>query len=142
MHLAHRHGGSLEPATSSLTLGCHRLDGGVLISVIGEVDATNADRLETYVRLRLLPGLPVVLDLGLLTFMDSHGVRVLERLHTVQRERGGALHLAGVQGVVARLLRITGAWTRLNIHPGTAEAILDVLDHHPAASLPHEPAAS
>jgi stage II sporulation protein AA (anti-sigma F factor antagonist) len=129
VHTTYRPGDKLEPASTPLTLERKRLDGGVLISVIGEVDMTNAGRLESYVARQMSPGEPVVLDLGLLTFMDSNGLRALENLHAALREGGTALHLAGVHGISARLLQVTGVWPLLNIHPSVAEAVHRVLGH-------------
>lgn len=138
LHLAHLPDDSLESVAAPLTLGCHRLEGGVLITVIGEVDITNADRLQRYVREQMLPGKPAVLDLSLLTFMDSNGGRVLNSLHTTLRDEGTSLHLAGVHGISARLLQIIGLWPLLNIHASAADAVIDVLSHQ-AAPLRSEP---
>ncbi|GAB2957388.1 STAS domain-containing protein [Nonomuraea sp. N2-4H] len=99
------------------------MDDGVLITASGEADITNASRLETYLRRRMLPGRPMVLDLTLLTFMDSNGLRVIERLHTSCSKEGSALHLAGVRGMPARLLQITGLWDLLNVHDSAADAV-------------------
>jgi anti-anti-sigma factor len=123
VHIACPSGGGLNSAASPLTLGWHTLDDGVLISASGEVDITNAARLETYVRRRMLSGRPVVLDLTLLTFMDSNGLRVIERLHAACAETGSTFHLAGVRGIPARLLQITGLWDVLDIHAGAADAV-------------------
>ncbi|MFG1699685.1 STAS domain-containing protein [Nonomuraea sp. NPDC049309] len=109
------------------------MDDGVLITLSGEVDITNATRLETYLRRRMLPGKPVVLDLTLLTFMDSNGLRVIERLHTSCAKEGSALHLAGVRGVPARLLQITGLWDLLNVHDSAAGAVRAARSGAPAA---------
>ncbi|MEV0618596.1 STAS domain-containing protein [Nonomuraea sp. NPDC050404] len=127
VHSARLPGDNPEPARTPLTLGCHRLDGGVLITVIGEVDTTNAGQLESYIRRRMLPGMPVVIDCRLLTFMESSGLRALTNLHTALTEQGSTLHLAGVHGIPARLLRVTGMWPLLNIHAGTADAMLGLL---------------
>nr|SBO97840.1 hypothetical protein BN4615_P7356 [Nonomuraea gerenzanensis] len=95
----------------------------MLVSVRGEADLTNAARLESEVRRHLVPGEPLVLDLSLLTFMDSNGLRALENLDAVVHAQGGTLHLAGVHGIAARLLQVTGVWSRLDIHSGVAGAV-------------------
>ncbi|WP_043641198.1 STAS domain-containing protein [Nonomuraea candida] len=99
----------------------------MLITVIGEVDATNAGLLERHVRQESLPGLPAVIDCRLLTFMDSGGVRALTNLHATLTEQGTTLHLAGVHGLPARLLRMTGTWPLLNIHSSAPAAMLTIL---------------
>jgi anti-anti-sigma factor len=107
---------------SPLTLRCRRLTTGVLISVSGEVDFTNADDWESYIERTRRPGQPVVLDLGGLTFMDSTGLHVLLRLHASVRRQGTALHLAAVHDVPARILQITGVWEALNVHDSVTHA--------------------
>ncbi|MGI5290003.1 STAS domain-containing protein [Nonomuraea polychroma] len=96
---------------------------GVLISVGGEVDATNADRLESYVGQMCRRGDPVVLDLSELSFMDSSGMNVLLRLDAAAREQGSALHLAAVGRAPARLLELTGVVRALRVHPSVDEAL-------------------
>ncbi|MEV0381496.1 STAS domain-containing protein [Nonomuraea sp. NPDC050643] len=114
---------------SPLSLNCRPLPAGVLITVAGELDATNADHLESSVGRSRLPGGPLVLDLGGLTFMDSSGLHALLRVHADVRREGGALHLAAVQDLPARILQITGVWDAMNIHAGVEEATTAILDH-------------
>ncbi|WP_433443206.1 STAS domain-containing protein [Nonomuraea sp. CA-141351] len=121
-----------EIALSPLRLECQHLDGVVLITVIGEVDITNADQLDTYIRQQMLPGRPVVLDLGRLTFMDSTGLQVLADVHVTLREQGTALHVTDVHGIPARALQITGLWSFLNIHSSAAEVVLKDLSDQQA----------
>jgi anti-anti-sigma factor len=106
-----------------LSLHSRRLIIGTLTTVTGEVDATNAARLETYLGQQIRPGEPLLLDLSALTFLDSLGLYVLIRLNAALREQGGALHLAAVHDTPARLLKLTGVWMTLNIHAGVRQAI-------------------
>ncbi|MGN9842519.1 STAS domain-containing protein [Nonomuraea sp. H19] len=121
-----------------MSLDSQRLVAGVLIIVTGEVDATNAARLETFLHERILPREPVVLDLSGLTFMDSMGLHVLLRLNATLRAQDTTLHLAAVHDVPARVLQITGVWLALNIHPSVEQAIAGVLSAREAH--PPEPA--
>jgi anti-anti-sigma factor len=106
-----------------LSLTHQNVAGGVLVTVTGEVDATNADRLEAYLSEVRAPGQNVILDLSGLTFMDSRGLHVLLRLHGAVRTQQARLSLAAVHDWPARLLQITGIWDALDIHPGVEEAI-------------------
>ncbi|MGW0803392.1 STAS domain-containing protein [Nonomuraea sp. NPDC002799] len=106
-----------------MSLECRWLAGGVLITVSGEVDHTNADRLESYAGRVRQPGRPLLLDLGRLTFMDSKGLYVLLRLNAATREQGGGLHLVAVHDVPAHLLAITGVWDALTTHDSLAQAL-------------------
>jgi anti-anti-sigma factor len=108
---------------SPLSLSCRHLPGGVLITVAGELDSTNADQLESYAERHRRPGPGMVLDLAGLTFMDSRGLHVLLRLHGAVRTQQARLSLAAVHDWPARLLQITGIWDALDIHPGVEEAI-------------------
>lgn len=112
---------------SPISLECRPLAGGVLITVAGDVDATNADYLEAFINRMRRPGEAVVLDLAGLRFMDSRGLHVMLRLHHDQLEQGGAMHLAAVNDVPARILQITGVWEVLLIHPSVQEAVTAVL---------------
>ncbi|MEV4476200.1 STAS domain-containing protein [Nonomuraea salmonea] len=120
VHIAYRPGDGLESAASPLTLDSRRHDAGLVITVLGEVDMTSAAVLEEYVREQAAPGERVVLDLTMLTFMDSNGLRACESLHNALRDGGGSLRLTGVHGVLVRLLEITGLREVLDIHGGPA----------------------
>ncbi|MEU6782855.1 STAS domain-containing protein [Nonomuraea angiospora] len=106
----------------------------MLITVTGEVDATNIAQLETYVTKKIVLDEPLVLDLGKLTFMGSAGLHVLLRLNATQREHGTSLHLAAVSGAPARVLYTTGLWDALAIHPNVQRAITSSLNDH---TVPH-----
>ncbi|UBU17811.1 STAS domain-containing protein [Nonomuraea gerenzanensis] len=113
----------------ALSLSSRELPGGVLITVTGELDSTNADQLESYADRHRGPGPGLILDLNELTFMDSRGLHVLLRLNAAVRRQGGLLRLAGVQDVPARVLQITGVWLALHIHPDAQHAAAAMRDH-------------
>ncbi|NRQ37326.1 STAS domain-containing protein [Nonomuraea sp. NN258] len=123
---------------SYLSMDSQRLIIGVLITLTGEIDSTNVDELEDYLGSRRIPGEPLVLDLGGVTFMDGRGLRLLLSLDATQREQGAALHVTSVRRLPARLLRVTGVWRALSIHASVEEAIVRMLDDQ--ATLPSEPA--
>jgi anti-anti-sigma factor len=110
-----------------LVLEWCRLNSGVLISVSGEMDITNAARLDSLAGKLRRSGEPLVLDLGKLTFMDSSGLNVLLHLHKASREEGGGLHVVGLQQRPARLLKITGMEQALHIHSSVDEAVATAL---------------
>ncbi|MET9250940.1 STAS domain-containing protein [Nonomuraea sp. NPDC003709] len=114
---------------SSLSLSCRDLPGGVLITVTGELDATNAHELESYAESQRRPGSGMVLDLGGLTFLDSRGLHLLLRLHAAVGEQGGLLRVAAVQGRPARILQITGVWSLLTIYADAQQAAIAMCGH-------------
>ncbi|MFF4195788.1 STAS domain-containing protein [Nonomuraea sp. NPDC001831] len=97
--------------------------GAVVVTVTGEIDTTNALRLQEYLIRAARAGVPVVLDLAAMTFMDSKGLQALIHVHDELRAVGGGLHLAAVQGTPARLLEITGVADFLNVHPSVDHAL-------------------
>ncbi|MGW2218950.1 STAS domain-containing protein [Nonomuraea sp. NPDC001684] len=108
---------------SVLSMSCRPVPAGALVTVSGELDATNADRLESAIRDAHRPGRSVILDLGELTFMDSSGLHVLLRAHDDVHDTGGSLRLAAVRDIPARILQITGVWDTLHIHACVEEAV-------------------
>jgi anti-sigma B factor antagonist len=79
-------------------------DGRVRVSVSGDVDLVTAPRLQEAVE-QHLPDRPVLLDLTGVGFLDSSGVRVLDRLLRL----GGDLRIARqLAPNVEQVLRLTG----------------------------------
>ncbi|MFG1697623.1 STAS domain-containing protein [Nonomuraea sp. NPDC049309] len=115
---------------SPLTYTRRDLPGGLLITVRGELDTTNERGLESYVREHLRPGDDLILDLGGVTFIDSHGLYLLLRLDAAVRDLGGALRVASVQAAPARVLRISGIWRLLDIRPDVAAAVAAMRGEH------------
>ncbi|QYC41566.1 Anti-sigma-F factor antagonist RsfA [Nonomuraea coxensis DSM 45129] len=109
-----------------LDVHCRPLPTGVLITVTGELDVTNAAGLESLLERSAPPGEPVILDLGGLTFMDCGGLHLLLRLRDRLRSRAAGLHVAAVHGSPAFLLRITGVGRVLDLHPSVGQALVAV----------------
>lgn len=108
-----------------LSLTCEHLPGCTVISVVGEVDASNSGELATYIaEARRQPHEAVVLDLAEMAFMDSSGLAAILGAHAYADQHGGSLHLAAVQGVPGRVLEITGVETWLNVHPSLEQAVV------------------
>ncbi|MEO3873716.1 STAS domain-containing protein [Nonomuraea sp. B12E4] len=132
----------VEVCMTGLILGNRSVPGGVLIVVNGEVDATNAEQLESYISDKCRPGEHVVLDLSATTFMDSHGLLVLLHTHTFTRRHGAQVHLAAVHSMPLRLLELTGLHWAFDIHPDVEQAIAAVSasqDHQPSGRGTCEP---
>ncbi|SDJ42956.1 STAS domain-containing protein [Nonomuraea jiangxiensis] len=106
-----------------LVLDAWRLLDVVLVAVEGEVDATNAEQLESFLQARCRPGEHVVLYLGAMTFLDCRGLAVLLRTEAFTRRHGAQLHLAAVQEVPLRVLELASVHCALNIHADVQQAI-------------------
>lgn len=83
-------------------------DGGVRITVAGEVDIDSAPKMRQALDAALAVGDPIVVDLAAVTFMDSSGLSVLIAAHLRARDRGLELRLRDVPSRVAALLRVSG----------------------------------
>ncbi|MEV0381497.1 STAS domain-containing protein [Nonomuraea sp. NPDC050643] len=110
-----------------MKLTSRHLPGVTLITLSGEVDAATSGYLETYVdRVRRDLHEHLIIDVSRLTFLDSSGLAVLLAAATLARAHGAALHLAGLQTRVARLLEITGAWRAVTVYDHVEQAIAAV----------------
>ncbi|GAB2961139.1 STAS domain-containing protein [Nonomuraea fastidiosa] len=116
--------------SSPLSYTRRDLPGGLLIAVRGELDSTNERGLESYVHEHLRPGDDLILDVGGVTFIDSHGLYLLLRLDAAVRDQGGALRLAAVQAAPARVLRISGVGQALDIRPDVQAAVQGMRGEH------------
>jgi anti-anti-sigma factor len=74
--------------------------------LVGEVDATNAERLKTYIGERIEPDRDFIVDCSGLSFMDSSGVYAV--LEVAGRMGGGALVFRGCAPNLRRLFEVAG----------------------------------
>ncbi|MEU8364885.1 STAS domain-containing protein [Nonomuraea sp. NPDC048882] len=108
-----------------LTFACQHMPGVTVISMAGDLEAANADRLDAFIsRSRRQPGDHVVLDLSEVPLLGHAGLRVLLNVRALTRWHGGDLHLAALQESPARLLTSTGASPILTVHRSVEQAIL------------------
>ncbi|WP_043620020.1 STAS domain-containing protein [Nonomuraea candida] len=111
-----------------LTLGHQHLRGVTVVAVDGEMDATNRADFENYLRgVRRDSPERLVFDLSGVPFMDSSGLHVLLSCATDCIKRGGAVRLAGVQPLPARLFEITGVVAHIPVHTSVDDAIAAAL---------------
>jgi len=89
-----------------LVLETTRIGDRDVVVASGEIDLASASRLG--MSLAPFSGQAVVLDLRGVEFMDSAGLKVLLNQRSRIEESGGELRLVVGEGVVARLLALTG----------------------------------
>ncbi|GAA4919088.1 STAS domain-containing protein [Nonomuraea thailandensis] len=119
----------MNPQMPPLTLAHQHLHGVTVIAVTGEMDATNRADLETYLReAQAAPAKRLVFDLSGVPFMDSSGLHVLLKCATDCLKAGGAVHLAAVQPLPARLFEITGVVAHIPVHERVEDAVTAALD--------------
>lgn len=96
----------------------------ILIRVKGEVDLSNAARLEEAIHSACEEaGRPIVVDLSGLEFIDSTGLSVLVAATRRFRENGNRLRVRGASGQVRKILEVAGVhdWLFLDEDSGGKE---------------------
>jgi anti-anti-sigma factor len=92
-----------------LDIGVASSDGVAVISVAGELDVSNYQRLrECLSEISDAGATEVILDVEHLTFMDSTGLSVLVACHRRMEAAGGRFSLLAPTNIVKRLLDMTG----------------------------------
>ncbi|MEN3533727.1 STAS domain-containing protein [Microbispora sp. ZYX-F-249] len=96
----------------------------LVVALDGALDYTNAERLRQDVEAALgEERRELVLDLTLLNFCDSTGIRILLSVRKLLQERNGTVTLAGLNPRLARIFRTTGLINAFAVAPGLAEAV-------------------
>ncbi|MEV4617515.1 STAS domain-containing protein [Asanoa sp. NPDC049573] len=101
---------------ASVTLRVSRVDRPdvVVLRLSGELDLSTAPHLSERIDEVVGDGrTSIVIDLEEVTFCDSTGMSAFIRGHHLSSAAGGSLRLTGAQGVVARVLKISGLDTLL-----------------------------
>ena len=97
--------------------------GALRIRVSGEVDMACApELLDTLLAADVPSGGTLVLDLAGVTFMDSTGISALVEAHQQRRRPAGSPStVVEVPPLIAKMLRITGVDTYLDVSPAADE---------------------
>ena len=66
----------------------------------------------------------LVIDLQAVSYIDSASIGCLMDIHRLLQERGGALHLSGLQPRVETMISMTGVHKIIELHREEDEAIL------------------
>ncbi|MEU2155780.1 STAS domain-containing protein [Streptomyces sp. NPDC019396] len=97
-----------------------------IVTPAGELDHHTADLLRTPLEEAVEQGRArLVVDCSLLEFCDSTGLNVLLGARLKAEAAGGAVHLAGMRPIVARVFEITGAEAVFTVHDSLAAALAD-----------------
>jgi anti-sigma B factor antagonist len=98
------------------------LDFAVLIAA-GEIDLSNAEAFRDHLQALVAGASPaVIVDLSLVTFMDSSGLGVLiGGLRSIHRA-GGILRVVGTSAHLLELFAVTGVHKVLPLYPTVAAA--------------------
>ena len=84
-------------------------DGRVVVRLAGEIDLSNVDGLEAQIDSAIAHAQDVVIDLSAIDFIDSRGLRLLNRVASSVGARDGTLVVVAPPNCVARsVLDMTG----------------------------------
>ncbi|MFJ8075191.1 STAS domain-containing protein [Streptomyces sp. NPDC096176] len=101
------------------TEGCSEV-----VKPAGELDHHTADLLRAPLEEAIEQGrVRLVIDCSQLEFCDSTGLNVLLGARLKAEAGGGAVHLAGMRPVVARVFEITGAEAVFTVHDSVEAAL-------------------
>jgi anti-sigma B factor antagonist len=85
------------------------VDGVSTLSIAGDVDLSNSERLRHVVRCLLATGGDsITLDCAQLAYMDSSTLAILAETAEYTQKRGGTLTIANPSDMLVRLLQLTG----------------------------------
>lgn len=107
--------GSPTPPSHLKVLRTDHGDGLVHLTALGEIDMTTGDEFRHELLAVLAePDLRrLLIDVGALTFMDSHAVAVLIRAHQTAEERGVGFAVTHTNRVIRSILEMLGVHTLL-----------------------------
>jgi anti-sigma B factor antagonist len=93
---------------SPIAIDTAPIDGGVVISVAGEIDLLTADQLTEALAAAVARHALVVVDLTAVEFLSSSGLAALALAHRAAVEAGHVLRLVAANRVTLRPIQITG----------------------------------
>ncbi|MGY1436144.1 MULTISPECIES: STAS domain-containing protein [Streptomyces] len=107
-----------------LTVDLRHEEGSAVVTPEGELDHHTAELLREPLERSVDEGYSrLVVDCSRLEFCDSTGLNVLLGARLKAEAEGGAVHLAGMLPVVARVFEITGANAVFTVHDDLASAL-------------------
>ena len=94
-------------------------DAATIVQLSGEIDLESAPRMRAALEAALRIGLPIVIDMSGVTFVDSTGFGVLVATHLQAKQVGVSVLVRAVSGRVRVLMEMMGLDTVLEIEAGT-----------------------
>jgi anti-sigma B factor antagonist len=95
-----------------------------LLALTGELDYTNAERLQHDLQEAIGPGArDLVIDLTDLSFCDSTGIQVFLTIRKITQDRGGSIALTSLQPRLEKLFYLTGLAPAFGIQPTVTDAV-------------------
>jgi len=97
----------------------------VVLLVSGRMDAENAPRFEQQCRACIAEGLNgLVVDVGELIYVSSMGLRSFISVAKALRDKGGALRICRLNGLVKQVFEITGLLDTFPVYESVEAALI------------------
>ncbi|MDC2961522.1 STAS domain-containing protein [Streptomyces gilvifuscus] len=109
--------------TGRLSVVATTADGIRVLTLAGEIDHHTGDTLCQALGTTGTARPRIVVDMHLVTFMDSSGINILIAAHQALSEAGGWLRLAAVGATVKRTLSIVGVDALIGCHDTLPQAL-------------------
>jgi anti-sigma B factor antagonist len=108
-----------------MTIARRQVSDQVVILVSGRMDAENAPQFEQQCRACIADGLTgLVVDLGELTYVSSMGLRSFIAVGKTLQDKGGALRLCRLSGLVKQVFEITGLLRSFPVYESVEAALI------------------
>ena len=97
----------------------------VVFVVAGRMDAENAPQFEQHCRACIAEGLTgLVVDLGELTYISSMGLRSFVAVGKALQDKGSALRICRLNGLVKQVFEITGLYASFLVYESVEAALI------------------
>jgi anti-anti-sigma factor len=108
-----------------VTIERRQVSDQVVLLVAGRMDAESAPQFEQQCRDCVAEGLTGLgVDLGQLTYVSSMGLRSFVSIAKTLQDKGGALRICRLSGLVKQVFEITGLMRTLPVYESVEAAIL------------------
>jgi anti-sigma B factor antagonist len=101
-------------------------DGHVVVALRGELDVSDAARVEAAMAAVVVPGQSLIIDMSALDFMDCASLAALLRVQGLARSFGGDVVLAAPPPRARRLLVLSGQDQVFWVHPSVEAAVASI----------------
>ncbi|NMB77676.1 MAG: STAS domain-containing protein [Methanomicrobiales archaeon] len=101
-----------------------RTNGMMVVSIIGRLDTKTTPAFTRFAA-GLTPE-PVILDLSALEYLSSTGLRALLQLRRDMARNGALVVIAGTNGLVDKVLRVSGFEQVFTLYPAVPDALVAV----------------
>jgi anti-anti-sigma factor len=109
-----------------VTIERRQASGQVVVLVSGRMDAENAPQFEQQCRACIAEGLSgLIVDLGELTYVSSMGLRSFVAVAKALQDKGGALRICRLNGLVKQVFDITGLLGKFPVYESVEAALID-----------------